>query len=422
MPSRESVTISLSGTTFKDMSLGKRGLLRQFVEWLEARVRTRDELLTICLDRIAARDAELHAWLEVAPQEPLSSGPLNGIPFGAKDTYETRGMATEYGSPLYAGRKGTTDAALVTVLRERGAVLLGKTHSTAFAYFDPAPTRNPHNTMHTPGGSSSGSAAAVAAGMAPFTLGTQTLGSVLRPASFCGVVGFKPTAGQLPPEGVLPFAPSLDTAGLFTETADDMQILWTRMGHAEAPPPCSLAVPSPMPPVEPVMEAAFRRAIERLSAHFPVSVIELPSSFAHLAAAVGLINSYEGARTHEGRWLEHGYAIGAKLAQLVQDGLLIPSDQYLAALATVADVKHGMTALMRQHPVLATPSAPGPAPEGLTSTGDPVMNLAWTALGFPAISIPMPVLGLPLGLQLVSGPGFDSELLALAVEIESYLA
>jgi Asp-tRNA(Asn)/Glu-tRNA(Gln) amidotransferase A subunit family amidase len=407
---------------YADRPAAKRGLLRQFVEWLDARARTRDELVHLCLERIATLDQELRAWVEVAPQPALGSGLLNGIPFGVKDIYETRGMATEYGSPLYTGRKGATDATLVTELRERGAVLLGKTHTTGFASFDPALTHNPRNRLHTPGGSSSGSAVAVAAGMAPFALGTQTLGSVLRPASFCGVVGFKPSAGMLSLEGVLPFAPSLDTAGLFTQTADDMQLLWTRMGHPESPPKRELAVPSLMPPVDPPMEAAFRRTIERIEPHFHINVIEMPSRFADLAPAVRLINTCEGARTHEIRWLEHGYAIGSKLAQLVQEGLGIPSDQYRAALSTVADVKREFSTLLRQHPVLVTPSAPGAAPEGLTSTGDPIMNLPWTALGLPAVSIPMPVLGLPLGLQLVAESGSDSALLALAVEVESLLA
>ncbi len=399
-----------------------RGLLRQFVEWLETRSRTPHDLLELCLKRIAERDEQLRAWVEVSPQEALGSGPLSGIPFGVKDIFETRYMATEYGSPIYAGRKGSDDAALVIALRERGAVLVGKTHTTAFAYFDPAPTRNPHNTWHTPGGSSSGSAVAVAAGMVPFALGTQTLGSVLRPASFGGVVGFKPSAGLLPLAGVLPFAPSLDTAGLFTQTADDMQLLWRRMGHAEAPCVRRLAVPSLMPPVEPAMEAAFRRTVERLSADFAFQIVEMPPSFADLAPAVKLINCYEGARTHETRWREHGRAIGEKLAQLVEEGLGIPEAEYWAALATVAAVKREVSSLLGEYPVLVTPSAPGPAPAGLAYTGDPVMNLPWTALGVPAISIPMPVLGLPLGLQLVSECGRDSALVALAVEVEARLS
>src|SRR5439155_3604433 len=170
--------------------------------------------------------------VQVAPQRPTGNGKLLEIPFGAKDIIETKGMATEYGSPIYKGRIGTEDAAIVRELRNRGAVLMGKTQSTAFAYRTPAPTRNPRNLEHTPGGSSSGSAAAVAAGMVPFAIGTQTGGSVLRPASFCGVTGFKATYGLLPMEGVLPFAKSLDTLGFFTHTAADMLALWDAAGHA----------------------------------------------------------------------------------------------------------------------------------------------------------------------------------------------
>ena len=146
-----------------------------------------------CLERIRALDPSIHAWVQVAPQEPVGDGPLAGIPFGAKDIIETRGLVTQYGSPIYEGRIGVSDAAIIGELRTRGAILMGKTHTTAFAYRTPAPTRNPHNLQHTPGGSSSGSAAAVAAGMVPIALGTQTQGSVLRPASFCGIAGFKPT-------------------------------------------------------------------------------------------------------------------------------------------------------------------------------------------------------------------------------------
>jgi Asp-tRNA(Asn)/Glu-tRNA(Gln) amidotransferase A subunit family amidase len=410
------------GTVYTDkVAPAKVGLLRQFVDWLEACKRTPDELLSLCVERIAVRDAQVQAWVEVSPQPALGTGKLSGIPFGAKDIYETRDLTTEYGSPLYTGRKGSTDAALVTQLRQQGAVLVGKTQTTAFAYFDAGPTRNPHNLAHTPGGSSSGSAAAVAAGMVPFALGTQTLGSVLRPASFCGVVGFKPSTGLLSLEGVLPFAPSLDTAGLFTQTADDMQLLWSRLGHAKAEAPSSLQIPSLMPPVEPAMELAFRRTVERLERNFSVSIVQMPERFAELAPAVHVIFAYEGARTHEARWREHGERIGEKLARLVEEGLSISTDQYHAALMTVVEIKRQMSSLFRHYPVLITPAAPGLAPEGIQSTGDPVMNLPWTALGVPAISIPMPVVGLPLGLQMVSESGTDGSLLALAAEVETLL-
>src|SRR5262245_18143734 len=170
-------------------------------------------------DAYGATEAMIHAWVEVNPQPPLGDGPLNGIPFGVKDIFETTMLRTEYGSPLYRSRRGSCDAAIVSNLRELGAVLFGKTHTTAFAYFDAAPTRNPRNPAHTPGGSSSGSAAAVAAGVVPFALGSQTMGSIIRPASFCGITGFKPTFGTLPVDGVLPFAPSVDTVGLLAENA-----------------------------------------------------------------------------------------------------------------------------------------------------------------------------------------------------------
>src|SRR4029077_17456903 len=166
------------------------------------------------------RDQELRAWVEVAPQDPLGSGPLDGIPFGVKDIFETRGLPAGFGAPAYSSRKGQADAALVMQLRSPGAAMMGKTQTTALASFDPSPTRNPRNPDYTPGGSSSGSAAAVAAGLVPFALGSQTQGSVIRPASYCGAAGFKPTFGLLSLEGVLPFAPSLDTAGLFTQDAD----------------------------------------------------------------------------------------------------------------------------------------------------------------------------------------------------------
>jgi Asp-tRNA(Asn)/Glu-tRNA(Gln) amidotransferase A subunit family amidase len=377
-------------------------------------------LLDLCLARIRERDPELRAWVEVKPRPALGDGPLRGIPFGAKDIFETAGLATEYGSPLYRGRKGVHDAVLVRKLRERGAVLAGKTATTAFAYFDPAPTRNPRNTRHTPGGSSSGSAAAVAAGMVPFALGTQTQGSVIRPASFCGVVGFKPTRGLLSTEGVLPFAPSLDTAGLFTETAEDLRILWERMGYEVAAAPAArLAVPDPLPDVDPVMAKAFRGEVERLrSAGVRIEFLHLPVRFHDVLPATRLVNDYEGARTHHQRWREHGDKIGRKLAELVERGLAIPGEEYQAALTTLRAAGDEMARVFRETPVILTPAAPGPAPAGLESTGDPRMNAPWTALATPAITVPMPVGdGLPLGLQLTAAPGSDPLLVATAAAL-----
>ncbi len=392
-------------------------MLTQCVEWLESGEKTPADLVALCRARIAEREPELRAWVEVAPQDPLGSGPLDGIPFGVKDIFETRGLATEFGSPVYAGRKGQADAALVMQLRSQGATMMGKTQTTALASFDPSPTRNPRNTGHTPGGSSSGSAAAVAAGMVPFALGSQTQGSVLRPASYCGVAGFKPTFGLLPLEGVMPFAPSLDTAGLFTQSADDMRLLWSRMGFpaAAASAPIVCAAPDVLD-VEPEMESAFRQSVNALrTAGFRVEVVELPN-WPDLLAASRLVSQYEGSRTHELAWRQHGVRLGAKVAQLIADGLQFPESRYSQALAVIGEVKKKMDAVFREYPVLLTPAAPGPAPCGLDSTGDPRMNSTWTALGTPAVSVPMAWAGaMPLGLQMTARPGDDAMLLDFAV-------
>jgi Asp-tRNA(Asn)/Glu-tRNA(Gln) amidotransferase A subunit family amidase len=194
-------------------------------QWLAASAKMRKLALQRCLDRIQTMEPSIHAWVQVSPQRNTTRGRLSGIPYGVKDIIETRGLATEYGSPIYKGRIGTTDAAIIREMRKHGAILLGKTQTTAFAYLTPAPTRNPRDLEHTPGGSSSGSATAVAAGMVPFAIGEQTRGSVLRPASFCGVTGFKPTYDLLSMEGVLPLSKSLDTLGFFTHTPADMSAL-----------------------------------------------------------------------------------------------------------------------------------------------------------------------------------------------------
>lgn len=384
-------------------------MVRQFVRWMETGEQTPAGAAALCGRRIAEADAELRAWVEwSAAPKCGAEGPLRGVPFGAKDVYETRGMATEYGSRLFAGRKGSRDAALIRHLTARGAILLGKTATTAFAYFDPAPTRNPRAPGHTPGGSSSGSAAAVAAGMVPFALGTQTQGSVIRPAAFCGIVGFKPTYGRLPMEGVMPFAPSLDTAGLFTQTAADMQELWVRAGWGgrREPPARAAWLRGPEPP----------EALARLD--LPVDVVDPPPEFAPLLEAVRLINDYEGARTWRLLWERHGAAIGERLAEMVERGLTLAEDRYRAALECVTIGKRKMADLFRSYPVVMTPAAPGPPPEGLGSTGDSRMNAPWTGLGVPAITVPLPGTALPLGLQLTAAADEDDLLLAAAGEVE----
>ena len=233
---RRAFLAGFSAAVIGARSVWSQAPIETFTQWMRISRREREDALKACLLRIQTLDPKIQAWVQVAPQPALGDGPLAGIPFGAKDIMETRGLSTEYGSPIYKGRLGVTDAAIVMSLRRRGAVLLGKTHTTAFAYRTPGPTRNPRNLEHTPGGSSSGSAAAVAAGMVPFALGTQTRGSILRPASYCGVTGFKPSYGLVSVDGVLPYAKSLDTVGFFTNTPADMLALWEAMGHSRPPP------------------------------------------------------------------------------------------------------------------------------------------------------------------------------------------
>ena len=396
--------------------------VESFGQWMRLASGEREDALKACLQRIEALDPGIHAWVQVAPQPALGDGPLAGIPFGAKDIMETRGLSTEYGSPIYKGRVGTTDAAIVTSLRRRGAVLLGKTHTTAFAYRTPAPTRNPRNLEHTPGGSSSGSAAAVAAGMVPFALGTQTRGSILRPASYCGVTGFKPSYGFVPVDGVLPYAKSLDTVGFFTHTPDDMLALWEAMGHPSGTDaPLSVGVPDPMPEVDAEMGTAVENAIDRLRrAGIHTQSIDIANLLNTLDAATDDIAFYEGARFHEQRWKEHGARL-LDLADMVEKGLEMPTERYERALQQIREARLRLSELYRATPVILVPAATGAAPRGLSSTGDPRINAPWTGLGTPAVSIPMPVTGLPLGLQVTANHGEDARVLRAAVRLHRVL-
>jgi Asp-tRNA(Asn)/Glu-tRNA(Gln) amidotransferase A subunit family amidase len=431
---------------FQDVSVTasrERPFTGRLADWLALSRDERDRAVQSCLERIRALDASIHAWVQVAPQDPVGDGPLAGIPFGAKDIIETRGLATQYGSAIYEGRIGVSDAAIVGELRTRGAILMGKTHTTAFAYRTPAPTRNPHNLQHTPGGSSSGSAAAVAAGMVPLALGTQTQGSVLRPASFCGIAGFKPTYGLVSMDGVLPFAKTLDTLGFFTATAADMLALWSALGYhtvgrvlsdvgrvprafvghtAADPPDFPLGLPDPLPDVEPPMATAFQDAVSRLrAAGMSIQPVDLGDMLARLNHASRIVMAYEAARFHEQRYKEHGSRL-ADMANLVQEGLQIEGERYDEARGYIGECQARVSKVYESMPVMLVPAATGPAPFSLASTGDPRMNAPWTALGTPAISIPMAAFnGLPLGLQLTADRGDDARVLRTAVRVASAL-
>ena len=392
--------------------------LETFRDWIQADRDARKRGLEQCLQRIRELEPSVHAWVQVRPKRPTGDGPLSEIPFGVKDIVETEGIATEYGSPLYKGHVGTEDAAIVREMRSRGAILLGKTVTTAFAYRTPGPTRNPRNLNHTPGGSSSGSAAAVAAGMVPFTIGEQTRGSMLRPASFCGVTGFKPTHDLLPMEGVLPLAKSLDTLGLYTHTPADMIALWKALGKpAGSEEQFSFAAPEPIPECDSEMANAFRLAITFLRrAGVTIKVVDIADLLKKLNEAGDVIEAYEGARFHEQRLKEFGDRLDQPLANLVRDGLKIPPERYDETKRFIAESSVRFADIFKSTPVILTPAAVGPAPLGLSTTGDPRMNAPWTALGTPAISIPMPVAsGLPLGLQLTADLGQDSRVLRAAL-------
>jgi len=399
------------------------GLLT-FSDWIQADRDTRKRGLQQCLQRIRELEPSIHAWVQVQPERPTGDGPLAEIPFGVKDIVETKGMATEYGSPLYKGRLGTEDAAIIREMRSRGAILLGKTVTTAFAYRTPGPTRNPRNLEHTPGGSSSGSAAAVAAGMAPFTIGEQTRGSMLRPASFCGVTGFKPTHDLLPMEGVLPLAKSLDTLGLYTHTPADMIALWKALGKPVASDEqFAFGAPEPVPECDPEMGNAFRQAIVLLRrSGVSIKAVNIADELKKLVEAGDVLEAYEGARVHEARLKEFGDRLDPNIANLVRNGLKIPAERYDEAKRFIAGSRMRFAESFKSTPVILTPAAVGPAPLGLSSTGDPRMDAPWTALGTPAISIPMPMAGgLPLGLQLTADLGQDARLVRSAAMIDQRL-
>ena len=393
--------------------------LETFKDWIRADAKGREAGFQACLTRIQESDPTIHAWVQVLPQKATGEGKLSGIPFGAKDVFETKGLATEYGSPVYKGRIGAYDAAIVRGLRERGAILLGKTQTAAFAMRDPPPTRNPRNLEHTPGGSSSGSAAAVAAGMVPFAIGTQTSGSTIKPASYCGITGFKVTYGLLPLDGCLQYAKSLDTLGFFTRTPADMLLLWQAMGHRTGrEEDFAFGMPDPMLEVAPEMASAIQNAVAALrKAGVTCKPVNISAMHAELVSAQHTVAFYEGARFHEMRYAELGDRLGY-LAGLVREGMQISDASYDEARRVIAEKRRRYQEIYETTPVILAPSATGPASLGLASTGDSNMNTPWTALGTPAISVPMPVGDrLPLGLQLTAAPGHDTRVLRAAVRV-----
>ncbi|HEX9330997.1 MAG TPA: amidase [Anaerolineales bacterium] len=363
-------------------------------------------------------------------KRPLLFGALAGV----KDIFHVEGFTTQAGSRLPSDLFQGDEAKSVTRLKEAGALIFGKTVTTEFAYFSPGPTRNPHNLEHTPGGSSSGSAAAVAAGFCHLTLGTQTIGSIIRPASFCGVVGLKPTYDRISREGVIPLSPSLDHVGFFVpdvESAiDAARILYNDWEEPTQP----LKKPRLGIPDGPYLQSAskeglihFEKVCKLLEdAGYELQHIQVMSDFAEIRACHDVIMSAETAQVHADWFGKYENLYSTKFTELIHRGQSIPCDQLQNALAACdefrADIRR--TFLDQNIDLWICPSTVGPAPKGLDSTGDPVMNLPWTQAGLPVINIPVGKnqAGLPIGLQVIGDWYKDESLLFWAKDVEKTMA
>lgn len=360
---------------------------------------------------------------------PAERPSLFGIPLGVKDIFQVDGFTTQAGSQLPTDLLQGSEAPSVTALRQAGALILGKTVTTEFAYFGPGPTRNPHNPAHTPGGSSSGSAAAVGAGTAPLTFGTQTIGSVNRPAAFCGAVGYKPTYDRIDKSGVLPLSVSLDHVGLFTndvagvELAAGMLCQHWQLVVTEKKPVLGI-------PEGPYLQRAsaegrkhFRQMCRRLhDTGFIVKSVEAMPDFDKIYERHNLIVAAEAARFHEAWFAEHAEKYHPKTAELIQRGQTVTDKQLKKAIAGRAALRETLVQFMDKQglDLWLSPPAPGAAPAGLDSTGDPVMNLPWTHAGLPTLTLPAGKnkAGLPLGLQLTGRWFGDEAMLSFACQIE----
>jgi Asp-tRNA(Asn)/Glu-tRNA(Gln) amidotransferase A subunit family amidase len=411
---------------------------------LARREMTAEALLRNCLDRIAEREPIVQAWAFLASDLALAQaqaldrgpirGPLHGLPVGVKDIFDTFDMPSEYGSPIYKGHRPQADAACVALTRREGGVILGKTVTTEFATSPPGKTRNPRNPEHTPGGSSSGSAAGVADFMMPLAFGTQTAGSVIRPAAYCGVVGYKPTYNTLARGGVKMGSDSLDTVGVLARSVADAGFLVSALTrrpelHVSAWEGGALRVgmcrthewSHTQPEVAQVMDDA---ALAMSKARALVGELVLPKRFEGLAAAQRTIMAYEGACNRADEMLRHPEKLHPKLAEICQRGLAVSGPEYVAAQSLAKECRARLDEAFGQFDVLLAPASPGEAPEGLGSTGDPIMNAVWTLLYTPCVCVPAGKgpKGLPVGLQVVGRIDDDARTLAASQWIERVLA
>jgi Asp-tRNA(Asn)/Glu-tRNA(Gln) amidotransferase A subunit family amidase len=393
-----------------------------------------------CAEAIAARENEIGAFVALdceaarrAAEDPrLASAPLRGLPVAFKDIFDTADLPTQYGSPIYAGYQPRADSAAVALTRRAGGIVLGKTVTTELASLVPAATRNPRNLAHTPGGSSSGSAAAVAAAMVPIAFGTQTAGSVIRPAAFCGVAAFKPSYGLIPMVGVKDVAWHLDTAGLYGAGVADVAFaaaaVLDRDLRVDRGTPAAPRIALARTQLWPQASAAMQQALETAariaqSAGAKVTELTLPPILEEAYAAQFTIQDYEVFRALAFEYDRHCDKIDKNLREQIAAGAAISADAYDAARRTAQRARQVLADTMAACDVILTPSAPGAAPHGLASTGDPAFNRLWTLMGTPCVNVAGLSEGeLPLGMQIVGGFGRDRSALEAALFVERAIA
>lgn len=408
------------------------------------------QIVEQCLRRIDEREPQLRAWVMVdrdgAREQArrlddelragASRGPLHGIPIAIKDIVDVAGFVTGAGSPFLSRQPAAgRDAAIVTALREAGAVILGKTVTTQFACFDPPPTRNPWNPERTPGGSSSGSAAAVGAGLCPAAIGSQTGGSITRPASFCGAAGCKPTHGTVPLDGIVPLAPSMDHPGPIARTVEDLALVLAVLQGSgshmlnldrfyEQPPRLGRLRGFLEDKVEPVMQQALDEALQTLrQAGADVVDVAVPEGFADVLTHHRIIMAAEAAAWHRDRYAAHRDDYGPCITSLIEDGLKMTAVDYIQAREQQTVLARGLESLLDAGlDALVTPATTGPAPD-LTTTGNPGMNAPWSYTGQPTVSFPIGLTedGLPLAIQLAGIRHLDFQLLEVGVWCERVL-
>ena len=394
---------------------------------------TAEALAAACLERIAARDEEVRAWAFLDRERALAQARaldrmprrsrLHGVPFGIKDIIDTAELPTEHNSPIYRGNRPRADAGCVAILKAAGCLVLGKTVTTEFANAHPSQTRNPHDPRHTPGGSSSGSAAAVADFMASAALGTQTGGSVIRPAAYCGTFAIKPSFGSITRQGVKLVADSLDTVGLFARSPEDLglalEILSGRapLGPPTGKPRIGLCRTPRWDSADAATQANLEEAASSLArAGATVRDFELPEGAPALFDRHKVIMGYESARALAWEYTHFPGEISTTLKPRLDEGWKFTRAEYDAMRETARLCRRALAEGMREFDFLLTPSAPSEAPHSLASTGDSVFNRAWTLLGVPCVNVPYGkgAHGLPLGVQLVGPFDGDGALLAWA--------